>query len=656
MGVRLVRYKMFGSPNGESYNDHNELINRDMMNQHPIYAITGLQEVLNIIEDNIRATNIRINNVLQQIDDIYDQLQEIRDIIANLNVINGVLDTYTVDMTYNETTKILSSDVKIYPVPEEDAETVNPNAIQVLADGLYVPSVMTRDTDTIAWEEIILGETLAEIYQSGIVFSHSNGSWNNISSADEANAWYWDEGLQSFVQPRNTGTFTGFVTKKTYDYYTHYCNLRSTDGDDDYNGLVIGFVYDEQGRPHTLSAIVERQDGVAYSWRLVYDFMLPDQQVLFSAGNGPGGTTPGNYAQSGWNTIPNGITLRVTKHRNLVTAACSNWNTKNINENTMITIDLDAYSWGHLFNGRVHYGYCNFSQAYSFFQEINFISDNTTVGRLLQAVVKISERPDNEIIVYSDGIYAPKFVVSPDAGNAIEKRTNGYYVAGISKQPDNRITKLDDGLYVGSTDNTREVTQANHGFTVGDFIYYHPYNGYKLAAAIDDYDSNIVGMVTKVINANMFQYMWAGFYATNLFNYDHGFTQGMPVYISDVNPGKVVQEQPDISKCVGYPVENIGIIITIERGIQYNQEASIGDFKVSANTYNIRSDGFIRVDAAVEYKQALIQKLLDSLDATFKSSYMTLNNSAGTMKFKNVDVLYAMQKVPTGLNLFIKAF
>ena len=56
MGVRLVRYTRNNSKVNIS-NDHDELVNRDLMNQHPIYAITGLQEVLNILEDSIQETN-----------------------------------------------------------------------------------------------------------------------------------------------------------------------------------------------------------------------------------------------------------------------------------------------------------------------------------------------------------------------------------------------------------------------------------------------------------------------------------------------------------------------------------------------------------------------------------------------------------------------
>ncbi len=657
MGVRLVQYNRNNNNGDGSLNrDHDELINRDLLNQHPIYAITGLQEILNILEDSIQETNTRLTQEVERInsdiESINKEIENIIDIINNLNVIKDVEDTYSVDMSYDKTTKILKADVKVYEDTKNDS-----NAIQVLADGLYVPKTMTEDSNTITWSVKSLGETLEEIYQNGIRFSHYSKSWNNVYSSSEANAWYWDNSLQSFVQPKNTSYFTGFVTQNFYDYYTHTVTLRSTDSDNDRNGVIIGFVFDENNHPHTLSILTNKVNGVANSWRLVYDYYLPDQQVIFNIGNNPGGgTRPSGYSSGGWNSITNGITVRVTKHKNIITATCSNWNSKTINEDTKITIDLNDYSWGHLFQGPVRYGYCNESQAYSFFQDIDFLSDNQASSSLLIASVKVSEEPNNGIVEKDDGIYCEKFNISKKNNNVLTKETDGYFVQGPSKQPDNAIELLDDGYYVRTHSNIKTVAKINHGFEIGDFIFYHPNDGYKKALAIDSYDSNIVGMVTKVIDDNTFEYMWSGFYATDIFTEDHDIVQGMPLYISDTEAGKTVQEQPDISKTVGYPVENLGIIISIERGIQYNQEASIGDFKTSANTYNVRSDGFIRVIDGVEYKQTLIQKLIDSLDDEFKTNYMVFDDINNTVQFINTNSLILSNKVPEGLNLFIKAF
>ena len=74
------------------------------------------------------------------------------------------------------------------------------------------------------------------------------------------------------------------------------------------------------------------------------------------------------------------------------------------------------------------------------------------------------------------------------------------------------------------------------------------------------------------------------------------------------------------------------------------------------NTYNVRSDGFIKVVENVDYKQSLIQKLIDSLDDEFKTNYMIFDDANQTVQFINSNQLYDINKVPGGLNLFIKAF
>lgn len=655
MGVKLVRYT-YSNSGFIDPSDHDELINRDMKNQHPIYAITGLQEVLNILEDNDQETNTlmktketaiyeKIANVIKDINEINKQIASIN----NFNVIKKIEETYSLKLEYDTTAKTLKGNVKIYTAKDDS------NAIVETSTGLYVPKTITKDTETIEWSVETKGEPLDEIFNNGLVFSHAD-SWNNIHVDSEAKAWYWDDSLQSFVQPLNTVSFTGFVTQNFYDNYTHTATMKSTDGDNDLNGLVIGFVFDENGNPHTLSAICDA-GGTTARWALIYDYRLPDQQILFTSGNGPEGTIP-SYRPSGWSSANNGITINVTKHENLVTCTCSDWGSTELNERTKISIDLNNYSWGYLFRNQVRYGYCNYSQARSYFTDIVFLSKNTASSQTFLASVKISQESGNGITKKDDGLYAPAFVVSPDAGNSLIKRSNGYYVANttVSTRTDNVLTRLSDGLYVRDQSNIKTVTQEDHGFIIGDFIYYHPQNAYQKASAIDDYDSNIVGMVTKVLNNNSFEYQWSGFFKTSIFSNDNGYIQGMPLYISDIEAGKVTQEQPDISKAVGYPVENIGLIISIERGIQYNMEASIGDFKTSANTYNVRSDGFIRIVENIEYKQSLIQRLLDGLSDEFKATYIVFDNKKQIIKFINIESLYTINQVPEGLYLFIKAF
>ena len=146
----------------------------------------------------------------------------------------------------------------------------------------------------------------------------------------------------------------------------------------------------------------------------------------------------------------NGITVRITKNENIITAACSDWNSNVINENTLITINLDDYSWGHLFRADVKYGYCNLSQPNSYFTNIDFQSKMSANSSKLLANVKISAESDNAIEQKSDGLYAPILRISEQDNNALEKVSDGYFVEkiNISKKPDNALEKINDGLFV----------------------------------------------------------------------------------------------------------------------------------------------------------------------------------------------------------------
>lgn len=649
MGVRLVHFDRYGINEKNSY-DHENLINRDAFDQHPIYAITGLQEVLNILEDSISdLQQYIVNKVTNEIEADIDELQKsLEDLHLEVNnVLTNVEDSNTVDMILENGT--ISADVIVYQ------DSLQDNAIQKLADGLYVPSIKTEDTTTVSWSKTVPAAQLSEIYEMGIRYSHYPTSWSDKYKPEDCNGWRFDYDTNTLKNTSDTESLSGILSYRHYDAYDQYVYIDCAETDDDIIGFTVAHVHDLDGNPHTISLVFDRQ--TANSYALWYDYCLPDQKKICNSGNQPGGTKPNGSQSGGWNLVSH-IGFQVTKNKNSITIAANNWGVYNntaLNQSTKIVIDLNNYEWGNLFAGRVRYGYFSMSQLNAAFRIMWSNAKDDPSKNIFKATVKVSSDAENAIAIRQNGLYAPAFVVSPDAGNGLVKHANGYYVkAAISQQPDNALIGYSDGLYCRDYRNIYTAAKTNHGFAVGDFIYYHPTNGYMKAKAIDSYDINIVGMVSKVLSVNSFEYRWDGFVATDLFNSAHGYTQGMPLYISDTTPGKVTQQQPEISKGVGYPVGDVGLIISIERGIQYNQEAKIGDMKTSFNDYNVRSDGFIRIVSGVDYKKTLIEKLLMTFTSAFKTKY--ISESTNTIQFINVHELYNEQQVPYGMNLFIKAF
>ena len=197
MGVRLVKHGV--AADGGTY-DHNKLENRDLPDQHPISSITGLQEALDDVKLNIADTD----SINLEFDKDTNTL--------TANIILNEEDTESIDLEYTEAGSVLKAYVKVF-----DSED---NAIQVKKTGLFVdkyPDIETEDTDSVHLYQEGKGETLLQMYQGGNVFSH-NGGTNNIANSSEANAWYFDNSLGSFVQPQNTTTFTGFVSSIKYKW------------------------------------------------------------------------------------------------------------------------------------------------------------------------------------------------------------------------------------------------------------------------------------------------------------------------------------------------------------------------------------------------------------------------------------------------------
>ena len=671
MGVRLVVHNfIYDEMDYTGTHNHEEMLHRDWVDQHPIYAITGLQEVLNTIEENL--INIT-NTLLQKEQDLTNYLTEYTDTsvnglsitlnnkIDNLDDIYNFGETDTAELSFDKDTKTLYADVKIYNDPDDN------NSITKSDQGLYVPKFVTQETKTVKWYETSDGESFEEIINEGIRFSHNDtNSYSNVINPTESNAWYYNSNLNAVIQPLETNTYNGIISRKLYNNYKHSVRITSLSANNSINGIVLGFVFDEYNHPHTLSELIQRGNNLYLNFRfaIIYNYRLPGETLVSNTGLTNSGTN--------WDTISNGISLFAIKENNEISVSITSANYVNNNtdindaENMTfektINIDLDDYSWGRYFDDKVRYGYSNMSQAESYFDKMFFYSDNIYSPFEILANVKLSEDENNSIEVHNDGLYSEKFMISNEPDNAISKKQDGYYVRAnamaLSNTRLNGLYDEGDGVYyVHKSHSFVNINQANHGFVVGDFIYYDNRTYlYDKAIAIDDFNINIIGVVSYIYDKDNFEYICNGFFETDLFTESNGFIQGMPIYISDTEAGKVTQQQPDISKTVGYPIGNSGIIINIERGIQYGKENDIGDFKISANDYTIRSDGFIKVTDTVDFKLSLVNKLITKLDETFVETYIVINDSTNTMNFTNVDQLYAINNVKEGLNLFIKAF
>ena len=147
----------------------------------------------------------------------------------------------------------------------------------------------------------------------------------------------------------------------------------------------------------------------------------------------------------------------------------------------------------------------------------------------------------------------------------IEKQPSGLNT-NIFKNPNNE--HLFDLSYFGILSRekkTIEINQKNHFFQVGDALYYN-INEHKFDKAIakNTIESEVCGVVTQVIDIDNFVIITGGKIQTNRYS----FPEGTPLYLSDINSGKLVSIEP------AYTVKQIaiqlldGIMVDIQRGFR----------------------------------------------------------------------------------------
>ena len=216
--------------------------------------------------------------------------------------------------------------------------------------------------------------SFSDVFNTWKKFSHLNGNDNAISS--EINAWTYDSGKDTIIQPLNTSSYVGFISPKSYSSYDITVRCYSTGTDNDTIGLVAAFATDSNNKQHTLS-FLRSPGGTSASWVCLLDY---NNFALTSTSYGQtmivnksSSTTSNN---SNWNTttIGTGTVINMTRNGNILSAVCSQFNSSVLDEKTRINVDLDELSATYptlsLFKGSSPWGYSNFSQPNSMYENI----------------------------------------------------------------------------------------------------------------------------------------------------------------------------------------------------------------------------------------------------------------------------------------------
>lgn len=299
------------------------------------------------------------------------------------------------------------------------------------------------------------------IFRTWDRFSHNSTS-DQPAMPTETTAWDYDTTKDKVVCTINSNTHIGFVSKEKYDYYIHEATVKSTDGDDDYIGLVIAYAKDANGREHTLTAVRSR-NGFPY-WRVTYNFCRNDVWTVAKMNKLSGddlNNDPENTSITGWNNIPNGTRIKVERNGDIIKVYASPYNSTTYDQASLFTVDLNSDSRLAIFKGACQYGYSCLSQNKSTFENIYFS------GGLDNAIYDIQR---NEVWAYSGGAW------KKDANRSLIKDIGiGRFVSSKNTKKLFYVKSATDVINVATEGNGSTTSIGNTDeIPVGTVMWYAP--------------------------------------------------------------------------------------------------------------------------------------------------------------------------------------
>jgi len=189
----------------------------------------------------------------------------------------------------------------------------------------------------------------------------------------------------------------------------------------------------------------------------------------------------------------------------------------------------------------------------------------------------------------------------------------------------------------GSASNTKTITQATHGFSVGDWI---KNNGtiYTLAQGNSAANADVIGVVSDSTDENTFTYQFGGILTSGT------WVKGSSYFLSVATAGLAetgISYAPgNIRVFLGTGVDG-GLLLEIDVGIEIAASTTGVDSLIAGNLVNL-SAGEGDVTVSVN-----LSKLADDATATVNDSIPWIDDATGQKKMK-IDVLKTLVADGTG--------
>ena len=248
--------------------------------------------------------------------------------------------------------------------------------------------------------------SLAEVFNEWQFFSHSGSKNAALASPpnfpgldpggfggtpltqaliDKKKAWGYDAANDRIFLTQNFGTYSGFVSPKSYTNYVLEASLSSTSSDDDYLGLVMAFQKDPvTGFEYTISVVrvmneLSGQGDITYAIYLNYfqngstaGIYAGSTQIPLADGTNLAPIIDGQG--NGW--VGNHCKLRVERVGDVFTVKTSQFGSYDLDDATLLTINLNDTPELERFKTGGQVGFSALSQANAFFSDVYFTGFN----------------------------------------------------------------------------------------------------------------------------------------------------------------------------------------------------------------------------------------------------------------------------------------
>lgn len=232
------------------------------------------------------------------------------------------------------------------------------------------PASIVETTDELETQKGV-AENFQDVFKWWKRISRGDDPTTDSFNTDELNAWTYDQPSDSIKSTINSVSVMGFVSPEKFDDYVFEVQISSTDGDDDFAGVIVAYALDKAtGLTHTLSVMRGGNGAAPMTIDVDYFNFAASRYRVATVLNGltwmDGTVATGaglNGGHGGWSLQPNGCRVKVTRKGDILTIETTQMGSTVYFEPAKTIIDLSTDPNLAVFRGPQSFGYTAMSQG-----------------------------------------------------------------------------------------------------------------------------------------------------------------------------------------------------------------------------------------------------------------------------------------------------